>query len=90
MKKLLIIVVCMFLFFSHSLVQASSVKNIRSQGSTSSPANGESWLIECSSGTDVVVYRSSNGEWATGGLGAMGGRYNNYSLEELADYLCNK
>lgn len=62
------------------------VKKIESNGKTSGV---DSWVVLCHGGGDTVIFNYS-GEWHTGYLGAMGPKYNSWSRDEVADYLCNK
>ena len=62
---------------------------IQIKNNGTSPAGTPSYQVRCDSGKTIIIYKNKNNEWATGGLGAMGAKYNNYSKEELAKYLCN-
>lgn len=62
----------------------AGVSNIRSNGNVSGVP---SYLVECSSGSDYVIYKK-NGTWYRGGSGHMGNKYNSWSKNEVANYLC--
>jgi len=62
----------------------AGVSDIRSNGSISGVP---SYLVECSSGSDYVIYKK-NGTWYRGGSGHMGNKYNSWSKNEVANYLC--
>ena len=47
-----------------------------------------SYSVYCTSGSVVVIYKK-NGTWSTGGLGAMGHKYDSWSREQIAEYVCN-
>lgn len=47
-----------------------------------------SYRVECTSGSSKVIYKK-NGTWYTGGGGHMGNRYNSWSVNEVADYVCS-
>lgn len=47
-----------------------------------------SYRVECTSGSSKVIYKK-NGTWYTGGGGHMGNRYNSWSLEKVANYVCS-
>ena len=63
-----------------------SVKAIKNNGT--SAAGTPSYQVQCASGKTIIIYKNSSNEWVTGGLGAMGAKYNNYTKEEMAKYLC--
>jgi len=63
----------------------AGVRNIRSNGNVSGVP---SYLVECSSGSDYIIYKK-NGTWYRGGSGHMGNKYNSWSTNEVANYLCN-
>jgi len=47
-----------------------------------------SYQVTCSSGSTHIIYHK-NGSWYTGGSGHMGGKYDSWSANEVANYLCN-
>ena len=63
----------------------AGVSNIRSNGNISGVP---SYLVECSSGSDYVIYKK-NGTWYRGGSGHMGNKYDSWSANEVANYLCS-
>lgn len=81
MKKLLV------LALSSVLVAAAyaGVSSIRSNGNVSGVP---SWQVKCSSGNTTIIYKK-NGTWYRGGSGHMGNRYDSWSKEQVANYLCN-
>jgi len=62
----------------------AGVKNIRSNGNISVVP---SYLVECSSGSDYIIYKK-NGTWFRGDIGHMGDKYNDWTKEEVAEYVC--
>ena len=46
-----------------------------------------SYGVECTGGSSYVIYYK-NGTWWSGGTGHMGNKYNNWSKEDVAKYLC--
>ena len=60
------------------------VRRIRSNGKVS---DVPSFLIECTGGSDHVIYHK-NGTWHHGGLGHMGNKYNSWSKEQVGASLC--
>ena len=63
----------------------AGVNNIRSNGSISGVS---SYRVECSSGSSHIIYKK-NGTWYTGGSGHMGNKYDSWSKNDVANYLCN-
>lgn len=63
----------------------AGVSNIRNNGNISGVP---SYLVECSSGSDYIIYKK-NGTWYRGDSGHMGNRYDSWSANEVANYLCN-
>ena len=66
----------------------ASVKSIKNNGKSS--AGTPSYQVTCSTGKTVIIYKNQNNEWTSGSLGAMGAKYNNYSTEQMAEYICNR
>jgi len=62
----------------------AGVSGIRSNGNISGVP---SYQVQCSSGRTVIIYKK-NGTWYTGGSGHMGHRYDSWSTNEVADYVC--
>ncbi|OJF68541.1 hypothetical protein BK026_06925 [Alteromonas sp. V450] len=63
----------------------AGVSNIRSNGNISGVP---SYLVECSSGSSYVIYKK-NGTWYSGGIGHMGNKYDSWSKNDVAKYLCS-
>ena len=63
----------------------AGVSNIRSNGNISGVP---SYLVECSSGSSYVIYKK-NGTWYRGGIGHMGNKYDSWSKNDVAEYLCS-
>jgi hypothetical protein len=63
----------------------AGVSSIRSNGNISGVA---SYLVQCSSGSDYVIYKK-NGTWYRGGSGHMGNKYDSWSKSDVANYLCS-
>ena len=80
MKKVLVAVMAL------GVVTAlyAGVSKIRSNGNISGVP---SYQVTCSSGETHIIYKK-NGTWYTGGLGHMGHRYDAWSTQEVASFLC--
>lgn len=73
---------------SSSTSNTKGMKSIRSQGKY-----GEypSWSIECNSGYSRTLYLDKNNHWhANGSSSDMGSKYDSWSKEQVADYICNE
>ena len=46
-----------------------------------------SYQVQCTSGRTVIIYKK-NGTWYTGGSGHMGHRYDSWSTNDVAEYVC--
>lgn len=81
MKKILTLIL------STALVATAyaGVSGIRSNGNVSGVP---SWQVKCTSGSTTIIYKK-NGSWYRGGSGHMGNRYDSWSKEQVANYLCN-
>ena len=62
----------------------AGVSGIRSNGNISGVP---SYQVQCSSGKTVIIYKK-NGTWYTGGSGHMGHRYDSWSTNDVAEYVC--
>ncbi|MCW8919155.1 MAG: hypothetical protein OQL08_10120 [Gammaproteobacteria bacterium] len=82
MKKMIIVAAALGIAAASAY---AGVRNIRSNGNVSGVP---SYLVECSSGSDYVIYKK-NGTWYRGGSGHMGNKYDSWSTDEVANYLCN-
>jgi hypothetical protein len=83
-KKNILLVMAFSTLLAASSANAG-VNNIKSNGKISGVA---SYLVQCSSGSDYVIYKK-NGTWYRGGSGHMGNKYNSWSKSDVANYLCN-
>lgn len=75
------------LFISLTIAAVSAlagVSNITSNGTVSGVS---SQRIQCSGGSSYIVYYK-NGTWYRGDIGHMGNKYDSWSVNQLADYLC--
>ena len=63
----------------------AGVSSISSNGNISGVP---SWQVTCSSGSTHIIYKK-NGTWYHGSLGHMGHRYDSWTREEVANYVCN-
>ncbi|WP_457743954.1 hypothetical protein [Sulfurimonas sp.] len=81
MKKLFIGILSLAVF---SAFLYAGVSRIVSNGNISSVP---SWQVTCSSDKTVIIYKK-NGTWYTGGLGHMGHKYDSWSRDEVAEYVC--
>jgi len=63
----------------------AGVSNIKNNGSIS---GASSYRVECTSGSGYIIYKK-NGTWYRGDIGHMGNKYNSWSTNKLASYLCN-
>ena len=63
---------------------AASASKIQNNGYV----NGvPSVTVTCTNGQQVVIYKK-NGTWYTGGLGHMGHKYDDWSMNRVANYVC--
>ena len=81
MKKVLEAVMALGMLAS---VANAGVNKIRSNGNISGVP---SYQVTCSSGKTVIIYKK-DGTWYTGGLGHMGHKYDSWSRDEVAEYIC--
>ena len=81
MKKASILVAALAIAATSAYAGVSSV---RSNGSIN---GASSYRIECSSGSHYIIYKK-NGTWYRGGSGHMGNKYNSWSTNDVANYLC--
>ena len=71
--------------FAFSTPAFAGVSKIQSNGKISGVP---SYLVKCNSGSTTVIYKKG-GTWYTGGGGHMGNRYNSWSVNDVADYVCS-
>lgn len=81
MKKLIIFLTMLSL----PIMAFADVKKIRSNGSISGVPSHQ---VTCSTGSTYIIYKK-NGTWYRGDIGHMGNKYNSWSKEEVAQYVCN-
>lgn len=81
MKKVVIVAVCLGML---ATLAYAGVRNIRNNGKVSGVP---SYLVECASGSDYVIYKK-NGTWYRGDIGHMGNKYDSWSTDQVADYIC--
>ena len=81
MKKVLAGVISLAVL---AAVAYAGVNGIRNNGKISGVP---SYQVQCSSGNTVVIYKK-NGTWYRGGSGHMGNKYNSWSTNDVADYVC--
>ncbi len=81
MKKLIIILI--LLGFTVSFAFAADYI-IKSNGTISGVS---SYRVECTAGCSYIIYKK-NGTWYRGDIGHMGDKYNSWSIDEVASYLC--
>ena len=81
MKRLVLSVLSITLI---STLALAGVSQIRNNGSISGVS---SYQVQCSSGNTVIIYKK-NGTWYRGGSGHMGNKYNSWSRNEVANYVC--
>lgn len=62
----------------------AGVSNISSNGNVSGV---QSWRVECSSGSSYIIYKK-NGTWYRGDIGHMGNRYDSWSRDDVASFVC--
>ena len=65
-------------------VAASEVKSVKSNGTNDGVP---SCLVTCTSGYDSAFLKK-NGTWYHGLLGAMGSKYDSWSVEQVAAAIC--
>jgi len=73
------------LVFAFAGISQAGVNRIVNNGQYSGVP---SWRVDCSGGSSYVIYQK-NGTWYRGDIGHMGDRYNSWSRDQLAQYLCN-
>jgi len=81
MKKLVVSILGLAVF---SAFLYAGVSRIVSNGNISGVP---SYQVTCSSGKTVIIYKK-NGTWYTGGLGHMGHKYDSWSRDDVASYVC--
>lgn len=81
MKRLVLSALSLALISSIAL---AGVSKIRSNGNISGVP---SYQVQCTSGSTYIIYKK-NGTWYKGGSGHMGNKYNSWSKNEVADYVC--
>ncbi|WP_421265591.1 hypothetical protein [Aeromonas veronii] len=57
-------------------------------------SNGEvegvpSFRVECTSGSDYIIYKKNGSTWYRGDIGHMGNKYDSWSTEEVAEFVCD-
>lgn len=62
----------------------AGVSGIKSNGNI---GGSPSYQVTCTSGKTVIIYKS-NGTWYTGGLGHMGNKYDSWSTDQVAEFVC--
>lgn len=81
MKKL---VVLALVALGVPILAFAGVEKIRSNGKLSGVP---SYQVTCSSGSTYIIYRK-NETWYRGDMGHMGNKFDTYSKEEVAKYVC--
>ena len=82
MKKMIVLAVALGIAATSAY---AGVSNIRSNGNVSGVP---SYLVECSSGSSYIIYKK-NGTWYRGDIGHMGNKYDSWSTNDVASYVCN-
>jgi hypothetical protein len=81
MKKVILVSLLLGLM---AMSVCAGVSRIQSNGKVSGVS---SYRVECTSGSSHIIYKKS-GTWYTGGMGHMGNKYDSWSTNQVADYLC--
>lgn len=81
MKKVLVAVMALGI----ATALYAGVSGIRSNGNISGVP---SYQVKCTSGSTVIIYKK-NGTWYRGGSGHMGNKYDSWSTQDVANYLCS-
>jgi hypothetical protein len=81
MKKLFVSILGLAVY---SAFLYAGVSRIVSNGNISGVP---SWQVTCSSGSTHIIYKK-NGTWYTGGLGHMGHKYDSWSRDDVANFVC--
>lgn len=68
-----------------SILVYAGVNKIRSNGYISGV---QSYQVTCTSGSTYIIYKKS-GTWYRGDIGHMGNKYNSWSTNDVASYVCN-
>jgi len=63
----------------------AGVSGIRSNGSISEVP---SYQVQCTSGSTYIIYKK-NGTWYRGDIGHMGHKFDSWSTQDVANYVCN-
>lgn len=67
-----------------SSIAFAGVSNISGNGNVSGVP---SWRVQCSGGSSYIIYQK-NGTWYRGDIGHMGNKYDSWSVDQVADYVC--
>ena len=62
----------------------AGVSNISNNGNVSGV---QSWRVECPSGSSYIIYKKS-GTWYRGDIGHLGNRYDSWSRDDVASFVC--
>ena len=73
--------------FAVALLGSAAYAGVSGINSNGSISGVPSYQVQCSSGRTVIIYKK-NGTWYTGGSGHMGHRYDSWSTNDVAEYVC--
>ncbi|GHW88075.1 hypothetical protein VCSRO199_3372 [Vibrio cholerae] len=82
MKKSLVLVISIFISISTAYAGVSRIVS-----------NGEvegvpSFRVECTSGSYYIIYKKNGSTWYRGDIGHLGNKYDSWSTNEVADFVC--
>lgn len=75
------------LLLTLALTAASASAGVSNIGSNGTVNGAASQRIQCTGGSSYIVYHK-NGTWYRGDSGHMGNKYDSWSVNQLAEYLC--
>ena len=75
------------LFLSLAITATSAMADVSNISSNGTVSGVPSQRIQCSGGSSYIVYYK-NGTWYRGDSGHMGNKYDSWSVNQLADFLC--
>lgn len=75
------------LFISFALTAASAMAGVSNISGNGTVSGASSQRIQCTGGSSYIVYYK-NGTWYRGDIGHMGNKFDSWSVNQVADYLC--
>lgn len=75
------------LFLSFAIMTTAATAGVSNISSNGNVSGVPSQRIQCSGGSSYIVYQK-NGSWYRGDIGHMGNKFDSWSVNQVADYLC--